>query len=67
MDGILSRLDESRSKTSGGYGLGLAIVRRIAERHGGGIACGVARLGGARFELVLPWGTAGMPPSPAHP
>jgi two-component system sensor histidine kinase RstB len=62
-----SRLDESRSKASGGYGLGLAIVRRIAERHGGCIACGVARLGGARFELQLPWGTAGAPPSPAHP
>lgn len=62
-----SRLDESRSKASGGYGLGLAIVRRIAERHGGCIACGVARLGGARFELQLPWGTPGAPPSPAHP
>lgn len=50
-----SRLDSTRSKRSGGYGLGLAIARRVAERHGGRILCESApALGGARFELQLP-------------
>lgn len=56
-----SRLDETRSKSSGGYGLGLAIVRRIAERHGGRIECSGSPLGGARFALELP---LIAPPSP---
>ena len=49
-----TRLDRSRDRTTGGYGLGLAIVRLVMEQH-----CGVAEadespLGGARFTLSWP-------------
>jgi signal transduction histidine kinase len=37
-----------------GTGLGLALVRKTAEAHGGRIGVGVAPLGGARFTLSLP-------------
>jgi signal transduction histidine kinase len=37
-----------------GYGLGLAIVRDAAERHGGSIAVDRSPAGGARFCLVIP-------------
>lgn len=41
-------------KKSGGYGLGLSISRRIAERHGGRLELGESRLGGAAFVMTLP-------------
>jgi signal transduction histidine kinase len=37
-----------------GIGLGLALVRRIAERHGGTVGYERSPLGGARFCLELP-------------
>lgn len=50
-----SRLDDSRTRTSGGYGLGLSIVRRIMYWHGGQAFVGAsATLGGACFSLVWP-------------
>lgn len=50
-----ARLDDSRTRSSGGYGLGLSIVRRIAYWHGGRAIVGRSeRLGGARFSLVWP-------------
>ncbi len=43
--------------TSDGSGLGLALVRRIAQAHGGAVRA-VAAGAGTRFELVLPaWKT----------
>ena len=50
-----ARLDDSRTRTSGGYGLGLSIVRRILYWHGGQAFLGRSdELGGARFSLVWP-------------
>lgn len=49
-----TRLDEARSATDGGAGLGLAIARDIAERHGGSLRIDPAPAQGARFVLRLP-------------
>jgi signal transduction histidine kinase len=50
-----ARLDDSRTRSSGGYGLGLSIVRRIAYWHGGRAIVGRSeQLGGARFSLIWP-------------
>ncbi len=43
-----------RSEQSGGAGLGLALVKTIAERHGGSVACEEALGGGAMFVVRLP-------------
>ncbi len=43
-----------RSEQSGGVGLGLALVKTIAERHGGSVACEEALGGGAMFVVRLP-------------
>ncbi|MEU5507993.1 sensor histidine kinase [Streptomyces fungicidicus] len=48
------RLDAARSRDDGGAGLGLAIARDVAVRHGGTLTAGAAPAGGALFELRLP-------------
>lgn len=50
-----TRLDDSRARSSGGYGLGLSIVQKIIIRHGGSITADTSpNLGGARFTLLIP-------------
>ncbi|MEB0045265.1 MULTISPECIES: ATP-binding protein [unclassified Pseudomonas] len=48
------RLDRSRDRATGGFGLGLAISRRALEAQGGTLTVEAAPLGGARFRLWLP-------------
>jgi two-component system OmpR family sensor kinase len=48
------RTDAARDRASGGAGLGLAIVRAIAEAHGGAVTAVTGGKGGARIELDLP-------------
>ena len=52
----LHRVDRSRTRTTGGAGIGLAIVRQIVEAHGGSVG---ARSDGGRTEIwfQLPAGT----------
>ncbi len=46
---------------AGGRGLGLALVRQAARRHGGEATLGRAAAGGAEFTVSLPLGRAGAP------
>jgi signal transduction histidine kinase len=50
-----TRLDTSRNRETGGFGLGLAIVARIASLHRGRVIAGASRaLGGARMAMEWP-------------
>ncbi|MFJ9155140.1 ATP-binding protein [Streptomyces sp. NPDC102270] len=48
------RADAARARAGGGAGLGLAIVRSIAEAHGGSVVADNPEGGGARVRLELP-------------
>jgi signal transduction histidine kinase len=43
-----------RPEAEGSWGLGLALVRQIAERHGGAVACKTRPDGGTSFLVELP-------------
>lgn len=48
------RVDASRTRHSGGVGLGLALVRKIVEAHGGRVEAELPAEGGLQVSLSLP-------------
>jgi signal transduction histidine kinase len=48
------RLEGSRSRETGGAGLGLAVVRAIARGHGGEVTLQNRQEGGLRARVALP-------------
>jgi PAS domain S-box-containing protein len=50
-----TQLDSSLSRHYEGTGLGLALVRRIAELHGGMVGVESTPGQGSRFSIILPW------------
>jgi signal transduction histidine kinase len=55
------RLEESRSRSTGGAGLGLAIARNVAETHSGRLTLETAPGGGTRAVIRLPLFLSGDP------
>ena len=48
------RVDKSRSRSTGGAGIGLTIVRKLVEAHGGTVRAESKPGEGARFVVTLP-------------
>jgi len=48
------RFDRSRSRESGGSGLGMTIMKRIIENSGGSIELGKSEFNGLKLEINLP-------------
>ena len=57
------RLESSRARSTGGYGLGLAVVRAVAQAHGGRVAVLARREGGLEVTVSLPMASARPPAS----
>jgi signal transduction histidine kinase len=56
--GRFTRVDAGRSRKTGGFGLGLAVVKAIAEAHHGSVHVQSTVGQGSVFELLLPASTA---------
>ena len=56
-----------RGESAGGWGLGLSLVRQIAKRHGGAVACDAEPGGGSRFIVDLGLFQQFPRPAPSRP
>ncbi|NTU81113.1 MAG: response regulator, partial [Chloroflexales bacterium] len=60
------QLDSRLSRQDPGTGLGLALVLRLAEAHGGSVAVESTPGQGSRFSVTLPWSPTDPPATPTQ-
>lgn len=60
---MFSQVDRSVEKTTGGLGIGLALVRGLTEMHGGSVTA-ASDGAGSTFTVTLPVGADRPPPRP---
>jgi two-component system OmpR family sensor kinase len=53
------RVDRSRTRATGGHGLGLALAQKIVVAHGGQISLAAREGGGTVARVELPWAPTG--------
>jgi two-component system sensor histidine kinase SenX3 len=58
------RVDQARSRDTGGTGLGLALVRHVAQAHGGDVTVESIEGEGSTFRLTLPVAPVQQPVEP---
>ena len=64
---MFTQVDRTLERTRGGLGIGLTLVRRLVELHGGSILARSAGVGlGSEFEIVLPVQPVRVLPAPAE-
>jgi signal transduction histidine kinase len=56
IDGLFDRFDHPRSRTSGGFGVGLFVVKAMCTAMHGRVSVHNALDGGACFSVLLPRG-----------
>ena len=49
-----TRLDDSRSTATGGFGLGMSVIAAVVAKHGGALELLDSPLGGLRMRITLP-------------
>ena len=63
---MFTQVGRDRDRSQGGLGIGLALVRRLVELHGGSVTAHSAGIGrGSRFEVRLPLASQAVPAHPA--
>jgi PAS domain S-box-containing protein len=60
------RVEGARGRTSEGTGIGLALVRDLVKLHGGTLSAESVAGQGSTFGVVIPLGTAHLPPDRLH-
>ncbi len=61
---MFSQVDRSVERSTGGLGIGLALVKGLVEMHGGSVAAESAEAKGSNFTVRLP--ISERPPTPHH-